>query len=60
MTSKELKKRDAILAIAGVVNIPKYSVKGHESISVSKLLEDNLEWRGMPKGTKTVAVIYLG
>jgi hypothetical protein len=57
MVNKELKKRDAILAIKGVVDIPKYKVLSHQSIQIDKDIDWGLD---IPKGTKTVAVIYLG
>jgi len=56
MVSKALKKRDAIIAITQVVNIPKYSVLDHETIPIMKRLSE--DWC-IPKGTTDIAVIYL-
>lgn len=51
--TKNLKKREAILAITQVVNMPKYKVLGHETTGAYDVGD-------IPNGTKTVAVIYLG
>lgn len=59
MTSEkdnELNKKSAIMAMIQTVNIPKYKVLSHESIQIDKDQDWGLT---IPKGTTTVAVIYL-
>ena len=54
---QELKKRDAIMTCTQIINMPKYKVRGHETISKTSDIES---WAPFPKGTTDILVIYLG
>lgn len=54
MTKKdeELKKADAIMTAIQIINMPKYRIVGHETVT----MVDNME---IPKGTDNILVIYM-
>lgn len=54
-----IKKRDTVLAVKQVIEIPKFNVLDHETISWFEMQESNLDWKA-PKGTTDIIVIYLG
>ncbi len=58
MTKKdeEIKKKEAIAVAKSIINIPKYKVRGHETINIRADPDWGLD---MPSGATSILVIYL-